>query len=129
MWRLDYRLFVYGTLIRGQRNHRLLARARPLGPACTAPRFALHDLGRFPAMVSGGRNQVIGELYAVDGVTLAMLDNFEGHPRFFRRETVMLADGGTALAYLLPPGRVRGFGVVASGDWRDRSPGGTPRRK
>lgn len=98
----------------------MLARARFLGEAWTAPRFTLLDLGSCPAMTQGGRAAVRGELYAVDGPTLAALDRYEWHPRCYRRETVRLADGATAIAYLVAPGRVRGAPRIAGGDWRWR---------
>ena len=120
MGRREYRLFVYGTLVRGEEMHRLLARARYFGEARTAPRFTLLDLGSCPAMTRGGRVAVWGELYAVDGPTLAALDRYEWHPRHYRRETVLLADGETAIAYLVAPGRIRGVPRIASGDWRRR---------
>lgn len=116
----EYRIFVYGTLVRGGPRHRMLARARFLGEARTAPRFTLLDLGSCPAMTRGGRAAVRGELYAVDGPTLAALDRYEWHPRYYRRETVRLSDGGTATAYLVAPGRIRGVPRIASGDWRLR---------
>jgi gamma-glutamylaminecyclotransferase len=94
-------LFVYGTLKRGQRNHRLLADQRFVGPAVTAPCFRLYDLGPYPGMAfdeSGGA--VRGELFAVSDCCVGELDDFEGVPDLFTRERIELADGTTAWAYL-----------------------------
>ncbi len=120
------RLFVYGSLMRGEPNHRLLDRARFLGPATTAPRFELADLGPYPALVGGGETAVAGELYAVGPQTLARLDRFEHHPFFYRRATIPLADGSPAEAYLMPSPAVAGYPVIASGDWRRRAQSGAP---
>ena len=98
----------------------MLVRARFIGEAWTAPSFTLLDLGSCPAMTKGGRVAVWGELYAVDGPTLAALDRYEWHPRYYRRETIQLADGATATAYLVAPGRIRGAPRIAGGDWRQR---------
>jgi gamma-glutamylaminecyclotransferase len=94
-------LFVYGTLKRGQRNHRLLADQRFVGPAVTAPAFRLFDLGPHPAMVRDADGGAVrGELFAVSECCLGELDEFEGVPDLFDRERIGLADGTTAWAYL-----------------------------
>lgn len=111
-------MFVYGTLLEGQPNHRFLARARLLGEAMTKAEFELRDLGSYPALVPGGEQAVRGEVYEVDEPTLASLDRLEGHPRFYRRSCVALADGAMAETYLLSPHQVGGRPVIASGCWR-----------
>ena len=112
------RVFVYGTLLSGEPNHRLLADAELVGAARTEPEFELVSLGAFPAMVPGGGTAVAGEVYEVDPDTLDALDRLEGHPRFYRRHAVRLDDGGEVLAYLLTPDQVRGRPRITSGDWR-----------
>ena len=104
-------LFVYGSLMRGEANHHLLgvgAGGAFGGEARTAPRFALVDLGPYPGMIAGGRRSVAGELYQVTAAVLAGLDDFEGHPAYFRRTPIRLADGRAAEAYLLAPDAARG---------------------
>ena len=113
-------VFVYGTLLSGERNHRLLARARLVGEARTEPRFSLHDLGSFPGLVPDGSHAVAGEVYEVDEPTLAALDRLEGHPDFYRRASVGLDDGTSVLAYLLTSEQVRAYPMIASGSWRAR---------
>ena len=102
------RLFVYGSLKEGEANHPLLAGAESCGAAVTEAGFELVDLGPYPGLVAGGRGAVAGELYRVGATVLARLDAFEGHPAFFRRSPIRLADGGRAEAYLLSPGEARG---------------------
>jgi gamma-glutamylaminecyclotransferase len=114
------RVFVYGSLLSGEPNHRILASARCVGETHTERRFALHDLGAYPAMVAGGAHAVVGEVYEVDARTLASLDALEGHPRFYRRTTIELADGSSAETYLLAPAQVEGRPLIASGNWRGR---------
>ena len=114
-------MFVYGTLLRGERNHRLLDGARFMGEVSTEPGFELADLGAFPAMLPGsGAGGVAGELYGVDTQTLAALDRLERHPHFYRRTPIALANGACADAYLLDPALAQGRPRIASGDWRRR---------
>lgn len=102
------RLFVYGTLKRGERNHRLIAAQRFVGPAVTAPRYRVIDLGPHPGLVTDAVHglAVVGEVWEVSDCTLAELDDFEGIPDPFARKPIELADG-TAEAYFwvrtIPP--------------------------
>ena len=112
-------IFVYGTLLSGESNHRYLAGAELQGEARTAPRFALMDLGGFPAMVEGGSSSVRGELYACDALTLRRVDELEDAPDYFRRATIRLADGREVESYLLPASEAACYPRIASGDWRE----------
>ena len=114
------RVFVYGTLLAGEANHRLLAGARLVGEGRTPPVYRLHDLGGFPGLVATGQHTVAGEVYEVDDATLAALDRLEGHPRWYRRTPVTLEDGDVVETYLLAPEQVVGRPVIPSGNWRAR---------
>ena len=113
-------VFVYGTLLFGERNHRHLVGARLIGEARTQPAFQLHDLGAYPGLVAGGEHAIVGEVYAVDEATLAALDRLEGTPDFYRRVSIVLVDDTSAETYLLTPEQVAGHPVIASGSWRAR---------
>jgi gamma-glutamylaminecyclotransferase len=104
-------LFLYGTLKRGQKNHRLLAAQRFVGDAATEPRYRLYDLGQYPGMVADTANglAVAGELWEVDDGCLAELDEFEGVPELYVRQRVALqGTAGPVESYLynraIPPG-------------------------
>lgn len=87
------RLFIYGTLKRGGRNHALLAGQTFLGEAHTPPGYTLYALGDYPGLVpaASDRQGVKGELWAVDDATLARLDEFEGVAEgLYRREPIPL---------------------------------------
>jgi gamma-glutamylaminecyclotransferase len=111
-------LFVYGTLLRGERNHRLLRGAPALGEARTEAAYELVDAGGYPAMVSGGTTAIVGEVYAVKGATLAAVDRLEDHPSFYRRTPIRLMDGRPVEAYLLDRDRATGMSPLPSGNWR-----------
>jgi len=112
-------IFVYGSLRKGLGNHYLLANARFDGEARTTPGFHLYDLGAFPGMIATalGRAGVVGEVYLVDGRTLARVDRLEGHPRFYCRMPIELAYGRAVETYLLRIDQVSGYDVVPGGDW------------
>jgi gamma-glutamylaminecyclotransferase len=107
--------FVYGTLRKeGSRGH-VLKTSKFLGQRKTKPEFFLFDLGSFPAMVKGGKTEVIGELYDISPDVLSQLDMIEGHPGFYRRTKIVLADGTETETYLLP--NERNYTEITSGDW------------
>ena len=109
------RVFVYGTLRRGQRNHALLESGRLLGPFITRPLYTMLDLGAYPAVVPGGSTAVTGEVYAVNAQTLASLDRLEGYPRRYTREILETPYGNAWFyIYLGRPGDRRSIGA---GDW------------
>jgi gamma-glutamylcyclotransferase (GGCT)/AIG2-like uncharacterized protein YtfP len=123
------RVFVYGTLMRGEANHRWLAGARLLaGAARTAACYELHDLGAFPALALDGADAVAGELYEVDAHDLDRLDELEGHPAYYVRSAVRLHDGSTAVAYTMERAGLAeaSLGVILGGNWRRRRRRGRP---
>jgi gamma-glutamylcyclotransferase (GGCT)/AIG2-like uncharacterized protein YtfP len=87
-----FRLFVYGTLMRGGRLNVGLRDQEFLGPVVTRPLYGLLDLGAYPGLV---RRQpdgaaIEGELYRVSAERLGWLDAVEGAPDLFRLESVEL---------------------------------------
>jgi gamma-glutamylcyclotransferase (GGCT)/AIG2-like uncharacterized protein YtfP len=116
----EHRLFVYGWLLPGERDHELLIASRHLGPARTPPEYYLVELNTFPALVRGGRVAVSGELYLVDTATLLKIDVKKEHPVLFQRSTIELAGEERAETYLMTLDQVRGRRRIGSGDWRGR---------
>jgi gamma-glutamylcyclotransferase (GGCT)/AIG2-like uncharacterized protein YtfP len=117
---LRTRVFVYGTLLAGERNHYHIERARLIAEARTQPAFTLYDFGPYPAMVATGNHAVIGEVYEVDEPMLAAMDRLEGHPRFYRRTSIRLEDGSTVETYLLQPEQVSHLPIIGTASWRAR---------
>jgi gamma-glutamylcyclotransferase (GGCT)/AIG2-like uncharacterized protein YtfP len=115
------RVFVYGTLMRGERAHRFLADARFVRVAHTVSAFTLVSLGPYPALLAGGRTSVRGEVYDVDARTLVALDRYEGVPQLYRREVITLRGGTRAHAYILARRRTKSDHVLASGTWRNHA--------
>jgi gamma-glutamylaminecyclotransferase len=97
-------LFVYGTLKRGQRNHRLIADQHFLGEAITEPFYRVIDLGPHPGLIVDHTNGLAlrGELWAVSECCLAELDEFEEVPGPFVRLAVSIPGRKeTVYAYFL----------------------------
>lgn len=113
-------VFVYGTLMAGESNHHFMHGATLLGPASTLPAYTLFNFGPYPGMVPVGSHAIHGELYTISDAMLPALDHLEGHPDFYRRHTIVLADGVQAIAYLLRPDQVVGLPEIPTGDWRRR---------
>jgi gamma-glutamylcyclotransferase (GGCT)/AIG2-like uncharacterized protein YtfP len=129
-------VFVYGSLMRGFHNYRLLVRgnAHYLGRAETRPEYSLIDLGPFPGLIESGTTRVRGEVYDVDGPTLAHLDRLEGHPKFYQRKHVALARRPHQLrlpeaasrvvwAYFLPNEEYGHRPLIMTGDWKRKESG------
>jgi gamma-glutamylcyclotransferase (GGCT)/AIG2-like uncharacterized protein YtfP len=108
-------VFVYGTLMRGHANHRLLAGAECLGPHITAPAFTMLHMGGYPGAMAGGRTALHGEVYRIGPATLARIDRLEDCPRLYTRARVP-TPFGPAWIYLLRerPSRIR---RIRGGRW------------
>ena len=113
-----FRLFVYGTLLRGESNHALLGDAKPLGDVSTHPAYELADAGEYPAMLEGGSTRVLGQLYEVPTSRLSEIDEYEGAPELFVRVAITLSDGSKATGYVMPRERAVHLSRIEGGSWR-----------
>lgn len=97
----SHRVFVYGTLKRGNRIRGLdsMGDAEFVGEAITTEaRFTLYDLGAFPAASLTGHNRISGEVWAVNDQLFDLLDEIEGYPVFYSRDPISTTQG-TAWIY------------------------------
>jgi gamma-glutamylaminecyclotransferase len=114
------KVFVYGTLRRGEPAHGLLQGARLVTRASTDPEFTLVDMmAGYPAMLEGGTTCVVGEIYELDEAALGELDRYEEAPELFQRVTRRIA-GHDVWVYVLPERHAVGRPRIAGGDWRGR---------
>ncbi len=82
-------VFVYGTLMRGFRNHCLLEGATFVGKAITAPNYLLYDSGPYPCLIEVGEGKgrrIQGEIYTINKAILSKLDHLEGVPHLYKRK-------------------------------------------
>lgn len=86
-------VFVYGTLKRSGANHHFMAGQAFAGSAQTPPGYALYEIAGYPGMVreAGDLEGVRGEVWSVDDLCLAGLDELEGvNEGLYSREIVPL---------------------------------------
>ena len=74
-----HRIFVYGTLMRGEYNHRLIESQELEGEGFIRG-FDLYNLGRYPGIRPSDNPEhvVYGEVYLVDDRTLERVNQLEG---------------------------------------------------
>jgi len=110
-----HRVFVYGTLRRGEAEAPRLRTATYLGRHITEPKYTLCDFEEYPAAVSWGLTQISGEVYEISDELLCELDAYEEYPKVYHRRQIPTAFG-TAWIYLMraPPAVAC---VIAHGDW------------
>jgi len=124
---MKHLVFVYGSLLRGLPNHRLLTRARLVG-AGSVRGLELYDYapGSFPAACRAPRtsyssSSVAGELYEVTSEELERLDRLEGHPGFYRRvraHVLVGSDTVRAWVYVIRRRELVRRRRIVSGSWR-----------
>lgn len=95
------RVFVYGSLMKGFHNHRLLEKneAEFIDPATTTKEYALVSFGGFPGLVYGDK-AIAGEVYDVNEKTLEELDHLEGVEQNRYARIRIQTSLGLAFAYL-----------------------------
>lgn len=125
------RIFLYGTLRRGASRDVLAHYAGTEFVASARVRGTLHDFGDYPGLrLDASAGWVRGEIFDVDAVTLAGLDEWEGiDPAAptageYRRVRVEAErdDGAleTCWVYEIMAEKCAGRPVIASGDWLAR---------
>lgn len=105
----QHRVFVYGTLMQGLRNHKLMEGSKFCFPSKTMmPSYMLIQFpsnsspGNItPGLKRNGNARISGEVYLVDDEHFEILDQFEGVGQEYERRKIMLEDGSKAWAYFV----------------------------
>lgn len=95
------KVFVYGTLMRGEANEHYLEDSICLGPA-TIEGYDMYNVGWFPAIVPGD-SLIVGELYQVPLRDIPAIDMLEGEGSLYTKRCETVTVGGKttfALVYV-----------------------------
>jgi gamma-glutamylcyclotransferase (GGCT)/AIG2-like uncharacterized protein YtfP len=116
-------IMVYGTLMSGFGNNRLLVGQNLIGKCETNEEFALYKSGIPFVYPDKAVSKIKGELYKVEGEeAIRRMDSLEGHPRWYqRRETSVTCNGKeyTAWLYFYPHEEAMNNSLVINGDYRN----------
>ncbi|XP_021369645.1 gamma-glutamylaminecyclotransferase-like [Mizuhopecten yessoensis] len=95
-----FKVFVYGTLKRGQPNNKMMegifdGEVTYMGRGLTGKAYPLVISAakwNLPCMLSveGTGKKIHGEVFEVDQEMLGFLDLFEGHPDFYKRSQIIV---------------------------------------
>lgn len=81
-------VFVYGTLLTGQTNHKAFLSEESSPVKATVTGYDMYDIGHFPGIVRGN-GKVKGEVYSVKLSCLKALDRLEGEGSLYIRKPVL----------------------------------------
>jgi len=117
------KIFVYGSLMKGEFNHSILKRENNkfIRKAVTTRDYNLFDLGGFPGMTRPGNYSIVGEVYEVCKETVRHLDILESHPQFYIRSLISLDDGEVVSTYILDNAYAKNAPLIKSGNWKKRN--------
>ncbi len=113
-------VFVYGTLMKGQRAHAYLSEAECIGEY-RLPGYAMYDLGWYPGIVPDPGRTVYGEVYRVSGRMLREMDRYEGEGSLYHRVRATAENGsGTVSVFVYVYAKETGSGFIPDGKWTGR---------
>ena len=116
------KLITYGTLMTGERNHRLCKNAVSITP-CTIV-GTLYDTGwGYPAFEQTGDTVVHAELIKIPFEDWPNVDRLEGYPRLYDRKLIQatLTDGSTDTGWVYIMNKLPASAkIIHSGDWKQR---------
>lgn len=116
-------IVVYGTLMTGQRAHRLMVACEVEGTVKVPG--TMYELVGFPGVKLGGKSTFRGELYKLPddltrcGLTIQRLDSYESCPPMYTRRVVDVEHGGRQLKAFVYEfnGQLPDEDIVPSGNW------------
>ena len=82
-------LFVYGTLMSGQRAADKMSEGKYLGDY-KLDDYAMYNLGRYPGIIPAKDEYVYGELYEISEDMIPILDEYEEEGSLYHRREVVV---------------------------------------
>lgn len=122
------KVFVYGTLRKGERNHHYLKKAELLEESCWTYGTMIDTGHGYPALLPSESNKVIGELYLIHPQELKRLDKLEGYEEGQRNnlyERVVQpiytsSEQIDAFVYIMNDD-CKNNRIIPSGNWKNRT--------
>ncbi len=116
---MNYQVFVYGTLRKGESNHYYLRRGLLVADGVWAKGYAMYDQGSYPFAVPTNGSQIKGEIWQIDKDCLAEIDKLEGVKEGLYMR--IFDDDLQAYIYIKPDTKgLREMPKVEHGDWKMR---------
>lgn len=84
-----YKVFVYGTLLKGEENHNAYLSGSRFVCCADLPGYGLYNVDVYPGIVPEEGERVKGEVYEVDQATLRRLDDLEDEGDLYTRREVI----------------------------------------
>jgi gamma-glutamylaminecyclotransferase len=113
-------IFVYGTLMSGFGNNRLLSDSKFIGNATTKEKYTMRSRGIPFVNEHKETSKIHGEVYKVNKSTLSSLDSLEGHPRwYYRKEIDLDMEDGSEITAEIYFNDEKGCPIVKSGKYRE----------
>lgn len=88
-----HKVFVYGTLMKGHKNHMALFGSKCILKKAVLENFAMYSLGAYPGIIPENGAKVRGELYLVSNMKMKILDMIEGEGFLYKLTPITLYDG------------------------------------
>lgn len=101
-----HNIFVYGTLMKGFRNHIAMLGSKCISNDAVIEGYAMYNVGPYPAIVKEDGGKVRGEFYKVSSMKIKTLNRIEGEGFLYKRTPVKVKVGdeemdGETYVYLL----------------------------
>ena len=118
---LTHSVFVYGTLMRGERAAHLMAEGKFAGEY-VLPGYALYDLGRYPGILPKAGAEVDGEVYHVSDTMLSAMDDYEDEGTLYhRRKVTVTGECGMLSVWVYVYAHAHAVGRLPMGrSWREK---------
>ena len=84
------RIFVYGTLMKGYRNHIVLLGSKCIEKEAVLEDYAMYDTGAYPAVIPQKGSKVKGEIYLVGEGKIKILNMIEAEGVLYKLTPVKL---------------------------------------
>ena len=114
-----YAVFVYGTLMRGERASHMLEGYEYCGIFCLKD-YAMYNVSTYPGIKSKTGECVVGEVYLVDDAGIQRMDEYEEEGSLYIRELVNVENANGNMEAFVYVYNHESVGPVIRGRWSAR---------